>query len=162
MFAVGELILYGRTGVCRVEEIRETGGTAYYVLQPLYQTCSVTVPAASPKVFLRPLLSAAQVRGLLADFSTLEAEPYYNRNLNQLRAHYAACMDNRDSLELLRFAKSLRLKQRETAAQKKKFGSVDERYLREVEALLFGEFAAALGITRAEVENHIANCMAEA
>ena len=41
MFRPGDLIIYGRTGVCRVEKIEEQGGRQYYCLQALYQTCII-------------------------------------------------------------------------------------------------------------------------
>ena len=162
MYSVGDLILYGRTGVCKVAEIREEAGTCYYVLQPLYQTCCITIPADSPKVFTRPILSPEEVHTLIARFPELEAEPYHNRNLNQLRAHYLSCMESHCCEDLARLAKSLYLKKKETEAQKKKFGAVDERFMREAENLLFGEFAASLDIDREEVQNYIANCLAGA
>ena len=162
MYEVGELILYGRTGVCRVEEIKTEAGGNYYVLKPLYQTCCITIPADSPKVFTRPILTPEEVRALIARMPELEAEPYHNRNLNQLRAHYLSCMESHCCEDLARLAKSLYLKKKETEAQKKKFGAVDERFMREAENLLFGEFAASLDIDREEVQNYIANCLAGA
>ena len=87
----------------------------------------------------------------------MPAEPYYNRNLNQLREHYRSCMESLSCESLIALTKSLYLKKREVEAQHKKFGTVDERFMREAEDLLFGEFAAALEIERAGVENFIAN-----
>ena len=162
MYAAGELILYGRTGVCRVEEIKTEGSSVYYVLKPLYQTCSVTIPADSPKVFTRPILTPGEVHALIAKLPALEAQPYHNRNLNQLRAYYLSCMESHDCEDLARLAKSLYLKRQETLAQKKKFGAVDERFMTEAENLLFGEFAAALDIPRDDVQNYIAKCLAQA
>ena len=162
MYATGELILYGRTGVCRVEEIKTEGNAVYYVLKPLYQTCSVTIPADSPKVFTRPILTPEAVHALIAKLPELEAQPYHNRNLNQLRAYYLSCMESHDCEDLARLAKSLHLKRQEALAQKKKFGAVDERFMNEAENLLFGEFAAVLNIPREDVQNYIARCLAQA
>jgi len=162
MYQVGDLILYGKNGVCTVAEIKpDASGTSYcYTLKPLYQTCSITIPADSPKVFTRPVISRDTALALIHKLPTLEAEPFQCRNLNQLRAYYMERLDCRSCEELAKLAKSLRIKQREAEAQKKKFGSVDERFLREAENLLFGELAVALGIAREEVPIYIEKCLA--
>jgi len=164
MYELGSLILYGRTGVCRVEEIKSDAatGAVYYVLQPLYQSCSITIPANNPKVFTRPIISRAQALDLISRMPSLEAEPYHNRNLNQLRTYYLEHLDCRSCESLACLAKSIFLKRKQAEQQKKKFGVIDERFLKEAENLLFGEFAAALEIERSEVENYIANCLSEA
>ena len=132
------------------------------MLKPLYQTCNITIPADSPKVFIRPILTPDEVHALISRMPELEAEPYHNRNLNQLRAHYLSCMESHCCEDLARLAKSLYLKKKESEAQKKKFGAVDERFMREAESLLFGEFAASLEFQPAEVQNYIANYFARA
>ncbi len=155
MYEVGELILYGRTGVCRVESIQPGAeDQEYYTLQPLYQSCSITIPVNS-KVFSRPIISRAEAEELIRGMPEVEAEPYHNRNLNQLREHYRSCMDSHCCRDLIRMTKSIYLKRKEALAQKKKFGAVDERFMKEAEDLLFGEFAAALDIARDEVGPYI-------
>ena len=86
----------------------------------------------------------------------MEASPYQNRNLNQLREYYRAWLERFDCESLIGMTKSLYLKKQEAESQKRKFGAVDERYMKEAEDLLYGEFAAALEIDRDKVENYIA------
>lgn len=50
---------------------------------------------------------------------------------------------------------SIYAKKQELKGQKRKFGVVDERYLRQAEELLFGELAVALGIDKEEVPEYI-------
>lgn len=165
MYQIGDLILYGRTGVCRVEDILEkqpqdaAGTQKYYVLQPLYQKCCITIPADSEKIFIRPIITKQQAQQLIRTIPSIPAEPYYNRNLNQLREHYRLWIESHSCEDLIAMAKSLRLKRSEAEAQKKKFGAVDERFLKEAEDLLYGELAAALEIERAEVGNYIAKTL---
>lgn len=164
MYQVGELILYGKTGVCEVAEIRADGNgvPVSYVLNPLYQTCSITIPIGNPKIFTRPVISREEALSLLEGYAALEAEPCCCKNLNQLRAYYMERLDCRSCVELARLTKSLYLKRKRAEAQKKKFGSVDEHFLREAENLLFGELVVALDIPRDEVQKTVANCLAEA
>lgn len=165
MYQIGDLILYGRTGVCRVEEIRDVSlqGVAepqkYYALKPLYAACSITIPVDSDKVFTRPIISKEQALALIRSIPDIPAEPYYNRNINQLREYYRVWLESHSCEELVAMTKSLYLKRREAEAQKKKFGAVDERFMKEAESLLFGELAAALEIERDSVQNYIANIL---
>ena len=165
-YSAGDLILYGRHGVCRVEEIeqiRPSGGVEkeYYVLRPLYQnrSCCIRIPADQDKVYCRPIISGAEAQCLIRRIPEVPAEPYYNRNLNQLREHYRTCLENLSCESLISLTKSLYKKKEEAEAQRKKFGTVDERFMREAEDLLFGEFAAALEIERDSVQNYIANAL---
>lgn len=49
MFQVGALIVYGSTGVCRVEDVRkmdpngENRERLYYILRPLFQDCTISI-----------------------------------------------------------------------------------------------------------------------
>lgn len=161
MFEVGELVLYGRTGVCRVAEIvdktlpGEKTPQPFYTLQPLYQSCSISIAASNTKVFIRPIIAAEEAKQLVSRLPELEAEPYHNRNLNQLREHYRACIETYRCEDLAVLTKSIWLKRRECEATKRKLGAVDERFLHEAEELLFGELAAALGIDKTQVPAYI-------
>ena len=161
MFEVGELVLYGRTGVCRVAEIvektlpGEKTPQLFYNLQPLYQSCSISIGVANTKVFIRPIISAEEAKALISSLPGLQAEPYHNRNLNQLREHYRACIETYCCADLAALAKSIWLKRRDCEANKRKLGAVDERFLREAEELLFGELAAALGMEKAQMVPYI-------
>ena len=166
MYQAGELILYGRTGVCRVEEIttvKQRGADAeqmYYVLKPLYQSCNITIPVGSTKVFSRPIISKEEAERVIDAIPTVKPEAYHNRNLNQLREHYRSCMETYDCVDLIKLTMSLYVKKKEAEAQKRKFGAVDERFMKEAEELLFGELAAALDIPREDVRGYIEKALA--
>lgn len=166
MYQAGELILYGRTGVCRVVEItalKQRGTDAeqmYYVLKPLYQSCNITTPVGNTKVFSRPIISREEAERVIGAIPTVKPEAYHNRNLNQLREHYRSCMETYDCVDLIKLTMSLYVKKKEAEAQKRKFGAVDERFMKEAEELLFGELAAALDIRREDVRGYIEKALA--
>lgn len=161
MYEVGQLILYGRTGVCRVEAINPvklhgcSEEKLYYTLQPLYQSCSITTPVENAKVFTRPIISKAEAEALIERIPVMDASPYHNRNLNQLREYYKNLLDSHSCEELILMTISIYKKKQDAIAQKRKFGAVDERFMKEAEDLLFGELAAALGIERQRVQSFI-------
>ena len=57
---------------------------------------------------------------------------------------------------------SIYAKRRQAEAQKRRLGMVDERYMKQAERLLHGEFSAALGIPFEEVGDYIAKRVAAA
>lgn len=162
MFQIGDLILYGRTGVCEVADIvcqSADGEREYYVLKPLYQNCGITTPVDNDKVFMRPIITKSEVDEIIKTIPNVSVQAYHNRNLTQLKEHYKHCLESHECIDLIEMTMSLYTKRKEAAAAKKKFGTVDERFMKEAEDLLFGEFAAALGIDRHEVSDYISERM---
>lgn len=159
-YSVGEIIVYGGTGVCRVQEIaapRAKGpdaGRRYYVLKPLFQDGTISIPVDT-KVFMRPVISAQEAERLIDALPTLKAEAYHDRNFNQLAAHYDQVLGSHDCRDIARLAMSIHAKQRWAEQQSKKLGQVDARYMKRAEGLLFGELSVALGIPRDDVPDYI-------
>lgn len=166
MYEVGSLILYGRTGVCRVEEIKENTVSGecrlFYVLKPLYQTCNITVAVDNTKVFSRPIISRDEAHSLIDSMPGIKAEPYRNRNITQLREYYKNWLESHECIRIVEMTKSLYAKRCEAEREKRKFGAVDERFLKEAEELLFGELAAALDIEKNAVLGYINSRLGEA
>ncbi|MCI5884573.1 MAG: hypothetical protein MRZ77_00405 [Clostridiales bacterium] len=160
MFRIGDLIFYSKTGVCEIVEIIEKESEAfgrknYYILRPLYQECDISIPVDNKKVYMRPVISREKVDELIDAIPEMDAQAYYSQNLNQLKEHYRQLMDTHSCEDMIRVSKSVRNKQREVEANKRKLGAVDERFMKEAEDLLFGEFAAVLEISKADVPGYI-------
>ncbi len=163
MYQIGDLILYGGTGVCRVEDIisRKPGRAeperTYYVLKPLYQTGTITTPVDNNKVFTRPVITRDEAMDLIDQIPNIQAEAYHNQNLQQLENYYRTEMEEHDCLSLLRLTMSAYRKKVEREQKKLKFGAVDRRYMERAENLLYGELAVALGIAKDSVQDFIAH-----
>lgn len=165
MFEVGDLVQYGGMGVCRVRELRsvsaprtQPGGQAqlYYVLQPLYQNCEVSIPVDNKKVLMRPVITREEALALIDAIPDGEAEIYHNSSFQRLAEHYRQSIVSCDCGDLLELTRSLYAKKREAESRKKKLGVIDERFMRRAEELLFGELAVALEIEREAVPDYIA------
>ena len=161
MYSRGELIVYGGTGVCVVQEIaiREVSGAEkeYYILKPLYQRCTITVPVDSTKVFMRGIISKDEADEIIDSLPDIEVEVFHDRGVRQLTEHYEERIKSHSCRELAALVMSIYEKRRATLAMNKKLGAVDERYMRRTEDLLFGELAAALNIERESVLAYIKN-----
>lgn len=161
MYKVGDLLLYGSTGVCRVEELKEqvfptTGEKRlYYVLKPLYKDCTISTPVDSDRVFIRPIISREEAEQVIARIPQIHAQAYHSRVTRELSEHYDAILKSHDCDSLVELTMSIYIKKQELLQQKRKFGSVDERFLKRAEELLFGELAAALDIPRDQVQKYI-------
>lgn len=161
MFEPGDMIIYGSMGVCRVETVEQRslpkGGTQeFYVLKPIYQTCSVSTPVDNEKVLMRPVISREEAERLIDAIPGIHAEAYNNKVLRQLSEHYENIIKRYDCAELIELTMSIYAKKRLCEEQKRKFGALDERYMKRAEDMLYGEMAVALGIERQDVQAYIA------
>ena len=157
MYQVGELVSYGSTGVCRVSEIINQDGEErlYYVMEPLYKACVISVPVDSDKVFIRPIITRDQARRMIELIPTMDCPAFHSRVGRELNEHYTALLKSYDCRDWMEMTISIHAKKRTLLSQKRKFGSVDERYLKQAEELLFGELSAALEISREQVREYV-------
>lgn len=156
MFSIGDLVVYGGEGVCRVERIGHSAISCadptreYYTLAPLYHTGHVMTPVDT-RVLMRPIMTAAEAEAFVASLPTLEAENTAELNQRAAREHYQAVVTSYDCARLAAFMKTLYIKRAAAIKSGKKVSQLDERYAKRAEDALYGELAAALGIDRDEV-----------
>ncbi len=161
MFQIGELILYGNAGVCRVEDIGIPQSAAfaamkkdYYTLVPLFGSGVIYAPVDSP-LFMRPILKREQALELIHRIPEIRAEPFSTRDQRQLSEHYRGFFESHNCEDLLQLIRSIYVKEQNLSQSKKRVGSTDQQYLRRATDLLHGELAAALDIPLDEVEAFI-------
>lgn len=163
MYQIGDWIFYGNIGACQVTDIskKKIAGMdkehLYYTLQPLSDSCSISTPADTGKVFMRPLISKEEAEELISKIPEISAEAYHNSALRQLTEHYEEALNTHDCHALVRMTMSIYAKKEEALAQKRKLGAVDEKFMRRAEDLLFGELAVALGIKKSQVAEYISS-----
>lgn len=164
MYATGDLIVYGGTGVCRVEGVDtpKMKGTdnkrQYYMLKPLYQDGTIMIPVDT-KVFMRPVISADEAEALIDMIPSVQAEAYHDRNFTQLAAHYEQSIGTHDCSDLVELIMSIYAKKKYVESQNRKFGQVDARYMKRAEGLLYGEMSVALEMPLDDVRGYIADRM---
>ena len=162
MFQIGDLVVYGTTGVCRVEEIARPNLTGadrnrqYYLLKPLQQDGVIYTPVDNQKVPIRAVISAREAEALIDLIPTIQTEAYHAPTLQALAQHYQSAVHTHDCRDLLELMMSIYAKRRQVESQKRRLGMVDERFMKQAERLLYGEFSVALGIPYDEVQPYIA------
>lgn len=163
MFQAGDLVVYGTTGVCRVESIDQPNMTGadrhkkYYRLKPFYQDGVIYTPVDNTKVSIRPVISREDAENLIDLIPGIRAEAYRAPTLQALAQHYQTAFQSHSCQDLVELIMSIYTKQRETTSQNRRLGMVDERFLKQAERLLYGELAVALEIPFDEVQPYISN-----
>ena len=150
MYTVGTSILYGRTGVCRIEDIgsapfQKHDGQRYYKLRAVFSTSGefIYIPVDTA-VAMRPLIGSGEAAGYLDQLPQLKPQPFASRKPVELAAHYQEVLASGSPESCLMLIKEIYLKEKELAAHRKKLGQVDARYLKIAERLVCEEFAVAL------------------
>jgi len=166
MLSVGETLVYGSSGVCRVDDIcvRECGNSKreYYVLQPVYDDRStVYVPTDSEKLIshVKPLLSREEVEEMIASMPEEGFE--WIANDKERAETFRVLLEEGTRNDLVKLLRTLYLHKSELAERGKKLRSSDEAIMQRAQRLLYGELAWVLGIKPSEVSDFISqhtNC----
>lgn len=162
MFQVGELVVYGSTGVCRVEGVSRMDqpggdrGKRYYVLKPLWQDGVIYAPVDSEKVPMRPVISREEAETIIDRMPDIPAAVCRGGTAQAQAQQYQSAVRDGGHEALIKMMKALRRKQGLAESKNRRLGLVDERYMKQAERLLYGELATALEIPYDEVEDYIA------
>lgn len=164
MFSIGEYIVYGLNGVCKVEEIGPMNMSGvesdkiYYTLLPLYTKGSrVFTPVDNQKVVMRPVISKQEACQLIDDMPSIDGIEVIDDKRRELA--YKEAVKSCDCRELIRIINTALKRKEERLAQGKKMSACDERYLKQAQDTLYGEFAISLKIDKGEVQDFITNRM---
>ncbi len=160
MFEIGETVLYGTEGVCKITEIMEMkcGSTRakYYVLKPIHRdSATIYVPLNNERLLerMRRVLSAQEIDELLR--SVTQEELAWIDDANERRQEYAKILTAGDRLDVVRLIRALYLRRQSLVAVGKHLRTSDEQLLRDAEKLLNDEFALVLDIPQREVPEYI-------
>ena len=162
MYQVGDLIVYGAEGVCKVVSIGPLAirgaqrGLEYYTLSPLYREGTIFTPVDTT-VYTRPIMTKEAADALIAQIPEIPEEVYENSNPRVLNEHYQAYLKSYDCVDLIRLIRAIYAKGRNAAEKGRHLGQVDERTIKRAEDMLHGELAAALEIPVDQVKDYIAS-----
>lgn len=158
MFEVGDNIIHGGSGACRVEKIGalNTGvkGRIYYTLVPYYiKGSSVYTPVDSDKVIMRPVMTKEEVMSLIDDIKNIDT--LWVKDEKKREETYKNAIRSCDARELVKIIKTIYLRKKERVAEGKKMTYSDEKYYKLAEDNLYGELAVALSMTKEEAKEFV-------
>lgn len=166
MFEMGQNVLYGTEGVCRIERIEsmKVGGKKahYYVLKPIFRegaTIYVPMDNADLTGKMRPVLSKEEIDGMLC--TVTEEEVGWIEDANERKIEYGRILVSGDRCHVVRLVRTLYLHQQELRSAGKHLRIGDDQLLRDAEKLLGDEFALVLQIPQREVPAYIRNRIEE-
>lgn len=160
MFQVGDYVVYGTKGVCKVEKIGVIeslgNGRMYYTLAPVYiKGSTVFTPIDNQKVVLRSVITKDEALKLIEEIPEIESLWVENekRRENEFKDLLTRC----DCRELVSMIKNLYNRKQERIAEGKKVTVSDEKFFKMAEDSLYGELAISLGMSRDEVGEFISS-----
>lgn len=166
MYQIGEKVLYGIHGICRVSDMEERMvdrvKRQYLVLEPLDQTgAKYFVPTHNAAAFakLRPILSREALEALLRS-EEVKQEAWITDE-NARKQAYRELINSGDRTALIRMVGSLHRHKQEQIEAGRKFHLCDENFLRDAEKLLSAEFSLVLGIEPGQVGSYVLQAMNE-
>lgn len=160
MFEKGCYVVYGTTGVCRIEEITalDMKGAAedrmYYVLRPCFQNGStIFTPVDNEKTKMRRVMTKKEADALVKKIP--EIEELWEKNDKEREKQYKEAIRSCDPGEWVRIIKTSYQRGRQRMAQGKRATTVDERYFHAAEEHLYAELAVAFDMPKEEVKAYI-------
>lgn len=160
MFKVGDIVIYGTHGICRVESVGPLPMAyadkhkQYYTLHPYYQREMVIyAPTDNETIVLRQPITKEEAAALIQAIPVLEEVWIPHEKERELQ--YRQALHSCDCEGLVRIIKTLH-KRRQIRQQSGKRGTaVDDRYFRMAEDQLYGELAYVLEMDRAAMPEYI-------
>ncbi len=149
MYQIGELVQYGNSGVCKVEEIVQgvpglQKDMECYLLIPVSgRDGKIYSPVGSGKVKMRRILSSEEVRELMERVPQIEELTITNEK--QCESMYKEELYSVDCARWLGLLKTLYARRAARLAIGKKVTATDERYLKYVEDRLKEELSLVIG-----------------
>ena len=156
MYQIGELVQYGTSGVCKVEEIVQgvpglQKDTQCYLLIPVSKREEkIYTPVDNDKVKMRRILSSEEVKELMGKVPQMEELTILNEK--QCESIYKEELYSVDCYRWLGLLKTLYARKAARLSAGKKVTATDERYLKSVEDRLKEEFSIVIGTEETQTE----------
>ena len=166
MYEVGDLIVYGRTGICEVTEITtlKMDGVPKDKIELRLQQDSRKIfeGIIAPNEYFDVTLcnppfhsSKEEAEELIREIPQIEG--LWIGSEKQREEKYKECMKSCKCAEWVRIIKTLYQRKMSRLKQGKKITATVERYLRMAEGNLYSELSIALGIPDSVMEDYIMN-----
>ncbi len=160
MFKKGEYVIYGSSGVCKVEDITTMqmkdvpDDRLYYVLVPSGETGGkIFTPVDNQKTPMRRVMNREEATTLLEEIPQIEALGISSEKARE--ETYRECMKSCDCRDWVRIIKTLYKRRIQRGAQGKKITATDEKYLRMAEHYLCSELQIPMEVPMEKMEQYV-------
>lgn len=160
VFQIGDTVIYGIHGVCRIAALEtqriNKQKVEYFVLVSEDQPGSkFYIPSGNPAALgkLRHLITKAQIDEILS--AKWNSADVWIADENQRKMRYKELITGADPAELVGMVRCLHQHRLEQASAGRKFHLCDENFLKDAEKLLSTEFSIVLGIPKDQVGAYV-------
>ena len=160
MFKIGEHIVYGTNGVCRVTDVcpspfDKNDTRTYYTLKPINGPAEAVIytPVDNDRVPMRSLMSAEEVRGLLLRIPTIPDLPIPTEKAR--RDAYRAAMIAGSPDSYVSLIKTVWGRRTELSASGRRLPEFEMEYDGVARKHLYTELSVVLGLPFEEMEDYI-------
>lgn len=160
MFNKGDIVFYKNIGVCKVADIKKLDfamneDQKYYVMENIFKNGVNYVPVGAGIENIRNIITKEEAENLIDMIPEIEAEPILDLVTKEMTEVYEEMINSENPLDLLKLTLSIDKKKEILAEEKKKFGAIDDNYLKKAIDMLFEEIAAALGMEKENMPQYI-------
>ena len=154
MFDIGEYVVYGNKGVCKIEKIGTidipgmSSDRKYYTMTQIYSKAS-TIFTPVDNAVIRRVISKEETLDLI--HNSIDFKPVWIQNDKERERVFTETLRAADARKLLEMIIMLAHRRDQRIASGKKATSTDERYYHAAQDILYGEFGVSLGMDREEV-----------
>jgi len=165
MFSIGDYVIYGYEGVCKVEEIghpRMSGldrSREYYRLTPYYRGGTIYTPVDG-RIVMRPVIAKSELESLIPALPKLPLLSDVPADGKLAAAYYREILAQHNCRRLLQLCKTLHAKQTELARNRKSVNATDLRNWKTAEEMVYGEFGFVLGMPPTDVKTFLIRALA--
>lgn len=160
MFEIGQFIIYGSTGVCKVVDIGPLDmegipkDRLYYTLEPCYSKGSkILTPTDNKKTIMRSVMTRDEADKLINSFDAYETIQVKDERKRE--ESYKDTISTCDCVQLIRLIKTIEKRRQERIADGRKIPVSDERYFKMAEDNLLNELAIVFQKDREEIRESI-------
>ncbi len=173
MYQVGDYIVYGAQGVCKVLEVgtkehtddfddgfdvwdeEEEDDTLYYTLSPCYEKdVRIYTPIDNEKVVMRPVMEKEMTLKLISDIKDIDTLGITDEKMRD--QVFKEALKTGDCRQLVKVIKTLNERRRVRIMNGKKMTTSDENFYKKAESRLYGEIAISLGISADAAKEYVA------
>ncbi|MDW7657718.1 MAG: CarD family transcriptional regulator [Bacillota bacterium] len=155
MFRVNDYVVYGSTGVCKIEAIsrEDFGGDQdreYYVLTALYaNSLSIYIPTDSRDVSMRRIMTKDEIYKLIKTIPDIDST--WNDDDHLRKTTFNEILQSGDQTKMIQLIKTLDERKQELEKDGKSLGNADAETMKAAEKILHNEFALVLDIEPEQV-----------
>lgn len=165
MFSTNDYIIYGNTGICKIESIKEmkfgnNPTKKYYIIKPVYgEKETIYSPIDNTAINIRKIMNLDEVKELINEIP--KQDTIWIEDISDRKEKYSEIIKGGNRHDLVKLIKTLYLKKQEKAKEGKKLMIGDEKLMQEAEKILHQELALILDIKPEEVAPFITSELKE-